>query len=226
MDDVIKLDNQKITVEPVLSFDGELEQINKELFVANAAREFAMYRMYRIYRDKLYVEKFNTFTDFCEEMNDLYEVSRPTIYGRIKSYSSLEWIGYSPEDAIRLMIERPYVISQITNSLVHITPDKEIEIKIPVEEEKTPQNTVKDIIEQTSQMTLQDASLYIKENYTFEPTIRLIVDANKIIIEYTEFAPDVAGNSEIVSYGKVTFHPDGLYPDYVDSYIKRLVRHV
>ena len=225
MDDIIKVDNQ-ITVEPVTSLDNELEKINKELFVANAAREFAMFRMYRIYRDKLYIGRYKTFTDFCEEMNELYEVSRPTIYGRIKSYSSLEWMGYSPEDAIRLMIERPFVISQITNSLVHITPDKEIEIKIPVEEEKTPQDAVRNVIEQTAQMTLQDASLYIKENYTFEPTIKLIVDGNKIIIEYTEFAPNVAGDSEIVNYGKVTFFPDSVYPEYVDSYVKKLVRPI
>lgn len=216
----------QIIVSPVFSFQEELLQIDKELFIASAAREFAMYRIYRIYRDKLYTNDFSSFTDFCDRMNELYEISKPTIYGRIKSYTSLEWIGYTPEDSIKMMIERPFVISCITNQLVTVNQDKEIEVKIPVEEEKTPQDVVREVIEYTADMTLQDASLYIRENYTYEPTIRLTIDNNKIRVEYTEFAPNMEGASEIVNYGTVTFHPDAEFPEYVESYIKKLTRHI
>lgn len=216
-----------ISIPEIVSLTDELQQIAKEIFVSRAALEFSLYRLYRILETGIWKETY-TYEDFSEYIQETFNVSMMTLASRKRSYRALAWMGYTAEESIRMMIDKPHLYTKAIQNLVlfnDTTSDKPV-LKIAVDDEEAPVQIARDIIESITDMTVSDAQKYIRENYTAEPTVTINIEGGAIVVSYTLFAPDVDGEVQISEQDKIVFHPNKTVPNSVLSEIKSRIRRV
>jgi len=211
-----------ITVSDTLA--DELNRIEKEMYVAKAANEFVMYRIYRIRTNELWKQSYPTYTDFCADMLEKHGISGMTIHTRNTAYRALEWAGYTPDESIKMMIESPYLYSKTIENLVKFpnTINSEPVLLANVEGKEE----IKEIIGNVSEMTVRDAIAYVRENYTLTPTMRAYMRENKVVVEYTTYKLNKLGEPEIDLCECITFFPDKEYTNDVYSALNTAIGRI
>lgn len=105
----------------------EIEQVISEYSAGNYMRERALFRVWRIWRSGRYLDitypgsyepMYPRWGDFVADVLDSIGISRSTLYSRLRVYSELEWLGYTQEEMLGMMVARPSVIDRAINKLV------------------------------------------------------------------------------------------------------------
>lgn len=223
--DIILSDNGSVVQIPdIVSLDDEFAQVDKEIFVHKASMEFAVYRIYRIFRDEYWKERFKTLNEYIDYVAERFDISAATIRNRITTYKALEWAGYSGSECIQMMMDKPQLYTQTMRSLIDVTPTT-TNIKIGVPEESEPQKVIQEIVEDVAHMSLNDARKYLNENYTMEPTIAATIEGNQLVVTYTTFIPTADGGVDIQDIGRIIYTPNRTdFPEDVKSFIERMAR--
>lgn len=217
--------------QPLITFSDdfgvEMAQIDKEFFVARAAQEFVMYRIYRIRKSEMWKDTYNTYQDFCQDIREKYGISYMTIHTRNTAYRLLEWIGYDANDAIKMMLEKPYLYSQVIQNLVTFNNDMEEPIIMANIDNERPKESLREIITDAGAMdSVREALTYVKENYTLKPTVSAYMSENNIVIEYTTYAINIAGEPEIDVNERITLYSDKPLPDVVYNAISAAIGRI
>lgn len=119
-----------IEIPAPLAPTDELRSIVGEYKIGYAMREAAMFRVWRMWVHDTYMEilsdnpnireqypLFRSFADFVEHIASEIGVSRSKIYGRMKLYSVMIWLGFSEPQSVVLLADKPNVVSRIINAL-------------------------------------------------------------------------------------------------------------
>lgn len=213
-----------VSIKDVVNLDEELLQIEKEIFLSRIALEFSVFRLYRIARDELWKEKFDTLNDFFKFITDSYGISIGTIKTRIASYKAMEWAGYTPEEAIKLVADKPYLYAQAINKVVSMETNREPELKINLEDDIDPKQKLREILSDVGEMRVSDAKKFLHENYTMEPIIGSVYDNGELYITYTIFAPSFDGESTIASEGTIIFRTTSEIPPEVNNFLEKIAK--
>lgn len=108
----------------------ELQSIVGEYKIGYAMREAAMFRVWRMWVRNSFMEimsedpsaqqqypMFRSFAEFVEYVSSEIGVSRSKVYGRMKLYSIMSWLGFSEPQSVVLLADKPNVVSRIINAL-------------------------------------------------------------------------------------------------------------
>lgn len=236
-------DSGEIIIAPFVTLDAELNEIRKETSIARITREFSLYRIYRIMNAQLWRETFDTSDEFIDYINDNFGFSRMTVYERVHAYRTLAYAGYNELDAINMISENPFKFVQVakeigswnraTNepSLTIAVPDASASTKDNDAEDapkvQTKKELVREIIDNAqTQPTARQAIEYVRENYTFNPTMRIHVDGDNFYLDYVLYAASLSGKPEITAQGRIIFYSDSPLPDQLKSTLTRAIMNV
>lgn len=204
-----------VSVPAMLPLKEELEKISREYFLSRAATELVMFRIYRIKTTEAWKEGYESYREFCDDMTAKFGISKMTMHTRTTTYQTLIWCGYTEEDAIRLMVEKPYMYTQVVDNMVRRNRDGVPELVINVDKDDDPKIVAKQIIGNVADMKTNEAVQYVRESFTAEPVIRAWISGGVLMIDYTTYAPGLDGEVGIDLQGTVSFHPSDDVPQIV-----------
>lgn len=215
------------------SYDVEADTIIRFYSASKILQEVAVYRLYRMYINKAWTDRFANGSDFITNMSAQMGISSRVVYERLKTYDIFQWLGVYPTDAIKRTTESPHLYSQIFKALV-VDWDLETHlpgsVKIPgideIDSEATKQKLL-DVVNDSEHFDTQTQALdNIKANILGAPVIHLYVkdDDDAIYADWEFGVIDGTGQRQIESFGHVQWLPDGDVPDEVIEAMHRRIR--
>lgn len=232
----------EVDIPEALPAIQEVRSIFNELVIGGAIRENAMFRIWRMWRDKTYLDitsdnpdephrmLFPTFADFVQELCSKLEVSRSKVYTRVKAYSQLDMLGFSEREMITMMSARPSLYEKALGMIFEW--DQEIPGPTGFKtdffgEEMNDESIsrVKRFIEELADHeSVQDALSYLKHDIMGKPEVRIIYDRDisNFKIEYSEAIVESSGN--VVTMSPEIWSPGEQLPDWVLDEISKKYR--
>lgn len=232
MNDIIKFEPSY----PVYnSFQEEKEKIVSWLSVGIGTKEVALFMIYRIWRDSLYIGQttqdftlselnstYIAFGDFLKEVIEAVDISRSTVYSRIKTYGLLEWLGYVEQHAIRMMATRPSLYEKVLSAIFSWDQEARVPSAVKTAEfgeitSPTFKEEVRKFINSLESFdSIKDAVDHLKSDLMKEPTIRIRLESvNSLVVSYETSDYDADTGESFVSNNSVVFYSDKLLPGWV-----------
>lgn len=232
---------QPLSIEVPVQYEAseEAREIVRGLAIGGAIRETAMFRIWRMWRDKSYLDimsdnpetpdrmMFPTFTEFIQVLCEQLEVSRSKIYNRIRAYTQLDYLGFGDDSKLLLMSTRPGLYEKALNLIFVWDQDTQEPTAYKTDAfgdimDEDSLVRVKRFIEELSDHeSVQDALSYLKHDIMGRPEITLIFDkgAQNFKIEYTSMVLSEDGDESTSYYN--TWEPGSELPDWVVSEINK-----
>lgn len=235
MNDITQSDRNLIEIIPPQgTIYEEIAAIQRDFVVSAYMKEIVYYRIYRIHRDKLWKQYINpdtgdndydSFEQFLQHALSHLNLGRQTIFGRIKLYEQLLWLGYTEAQSIQKITEKPELYKNVLNLVLDWDSKtrQPNSIRLPnltggtVGEAKA---YLIGILDNADSFDRQlDAIDYIKEDLLLQPKIKIWCDSysNIISVDYTMSSVDDNGATHIDETGIIKFYPDSDIPDWVKS---------
>jgi hypothetical protein len=214
------------------SFSDEKDKIINWMSMGIGTREVALFMLYRIWRDSLYINTDNhavyaSFNEFVKEVTAEVDLSRSTVYSRIKDYGLFEWLDYSEEQAIRMMAARPSLYDKVLGAIFVWDQEARVPSSVktsefgPMLSAEFKGNVRKFIDSLESFDSIKDALDYLKSDIVGEPTIRIRVESeSEIVITYETTQYNADTGESFAVYDEVEFFSEASLPDWVADAIK------
>ena len=205
-------------------------KVKQEFIVADIIKEVARYRLWRFKTsgnwknilDDSGTQKYRVWEEFVQDVGEQLNCGRQHIFERIKVYDQLFWLGYTPEEAIKMMIKSASLYTRTTGMLLDwdVKTQKPRKVLVPELDKNLSEDKIvtklRDIVDKVESFDKQgEAIKYVSETVLLEPQCEIWYDGDRIYCEYFAQSIDDDGNTHTDEYGKVSFYPDKEMPRWV-----------
>lgn len=233
-----EIDNSWKVPEMEPSANQELDQIYQEFKVAEFLSEIARFRIWRLHKTEDWKQivddtnqfKYNSWEDVVTDISETLHCGRQQLFDRVRVYEQLFWLGYSPEDAIRMVAERPSLYTRVLGMVMDWDQRKEQprSISIPNMEKATKDEAVEYIKEllddATTFETQKDAIKYISESVLLEPQVDMWYDGDVIYVKYFQQSVDLDGVMKVEDFGSIIFYPNADLPLWASDKLEAMFK--
>jgi hypothetical protein len=208
----------------------EMEMIVEEYSLGSALKERALFRLWRVWRSSSYLDiidgdedgyssipMYPTWGKFVKDFIVPSGISKSTMYSRLRSYSILEWLGYSHEEILEMMSRSSVLYGQSVNLLVDWDLVENVPKRIKaesigsLENEEEAISNVRDVIDNSDAYDrVLDAVDHVKRDIIGEPNVTAWMSDNEIVFAYEGESLEDSG---IVRYAKTDMYgvPEWVY---------------
>lgn len=239
-DDLLILDSGWKVPNAEPSANLELEQIIKEFQVAEFLGEIARYRIWRLHKsdnwkqivDDSNLQKYNSWEDVITDLSELLHCGRQQLFDRVRVYEQLSWLGYSPEESIKMVAQRPSLYTRVLSMVMDWDQRKEQprSISIPTMDKATKEDAVGYIRELLDDVTTFDtqkeAIKYVSESVLLEPQVDFWYNGDVVYVKYFQQSINPDGTMQVQDYGNVTFYPDSDMPEWAKTKLEGMFKSV
>lgn len=235
-----------VLYRPQLPVSGDFNQARTEivnlLSFGTGTRETALFVIYRIWRDNLFIgqpkygqtvvyddngiasipDTYRSFDEFVHEVSGFVEISRSTIYNRLRVYSLLEWLEYTEAQSLLIVAARPSMIDKVLSAIFLWDRDSRLPIGVKTAEfgllhdSEFKKNVRKFIDSLEAFETTKDALDHLQGDIIGSPKITFSVkDNHTVAMRYeTQYTDPNTGESTPV-YGSISLFADEEIPEWV-----------
>lgn len=219
---------------------GDYDLIFGEFLLGSTIKERAFYRIWRIRNDQSWDQiarpDGTTYTSFGNMVQDIASnealgIGRQIIYDRMKLYDQLKWAGYKDGEIIAKLSARPSLYLRAFNKVIEWDNDKlePITLMLPtndnIDKEAELQEQLQQFVDLIEEFPRQlDALDYIDENILHIPRVKIWLEGDSFVVEYTSTSVDENGVVIIDEYGRVKFYPDQAMPDWVMTDVEKKIK--
>lgn len=196
----------------------EMEKIVEEFSLGSALKERALFRLWRVWRNRTYLEivddsptaipgepKYINWSAFLKDFIIPAGLSKSTVYSRMKAYSILEWLGYDDSEILTKMSESSVRYGQSVNLMVdwNMSDDAPAAIRASslgtLDDENAAKEEIRSVLESTIPVyeRVSDALDHIRRDVVGGPVVSAWQDLDTIVLEYEDTA---TGEHGIVKY--------------------------
>lgn len=218
----------------------EFDHIIADYKISNILKEISRYRIWRLrkndrwkgieddYGDPMY----ETWEDVVISLSEHLDCGRQQIYDRVRIYEQLFWLGYTAEESIKMVADKPYLYARTLDMTLDWNQREEQPrvVKIPSlssASEDEVKEGLRDLLDNVETFDRQkDALRYVSESVLAEPQVDLYYDGDVIRVTCSTHAIDENGETHMEDYQLVTFYPDSQVPSWARDKLERLFKSV
>lgn len=235
----------EVAVPEVLAPEGEVQRIREWLSFSSAMREVSLFVLYRMWRDMTYMDidatdidalpgqpKYESWSSFLRDLLRTVEVSRSTVYSRLRTYALLEWLEYTETRMVRMMAEKPGLYEKVLNAIFMWDQEARIPSGVKTMEfgelggPDFKQNVREFLAGLDAFDSVGDAISHVAHDLLGKPVLNLVFKSpDELALYYEEKVVDEATGEEITGNSEVIyFMADAEVPQWIVEAIKSKYR--
>lgn len=218
----------------------EFDKIVSDSRISDVLKEVSRFRIWRMHKtgswrsivDDNGNPMYEIWEDVVTKLSEILDCGRQQIYDRVRIYEQLNWLGYTDQESIQMIADRPYLYTRTLDMVVdwNQREEKPRSILIPelanASEDKAKEHLRSLLDDVDAFDTQKEALRFVSETVMSEPQVDLWYDGDVVRAIYYKSAIDEKGNKYVEDYGTVTFYPDGKPPAWVMEKLEKSFRSV
>lgn len=236
-------DIQKFSVElpEICTAREDIVSAVREFVAGRGMKERALYRIYRIWNNRSYLDMYSedpesgagmlmfpTWSDFIDFVTESVDISKSTIYSRLKAYSLFDWMGYTQEESLRKMSSRANLYTRALDEIVDWDSESRSPtafrtdlIDVDIDDPIAPKKTREIILELESYESIGEAIRYLRNDLMQKPEISISICERDLRIRYAIQIVDSETGEITNDYGEILFESNDSVPDWIYEELER-----
>lgn len=220
----------------------EVESIVNELVLGESLRERAMFRLWRLWKAKGYlnlfdegsesvVPMFSTFEEFLSYFCQIVDVSRAKIFSRIKTYNELEWLGFSETQMLHMMSNRPGLYSKALGKIIEWDSQENEPESLKTDffgDPSDPESAKETIKEFVEELALHDsvtgALEMLNRDVLGRPEVSIFMSGDCMIVRFEAGFVTENGHDVLEEIDEIVFEGDTALPMWARTEMERKYR--
>ena len=245
MVEVTHIELFEVAVPTVLAPADEIRRVQEWLSYSSAMREVSLFVLYRMWRDLTYMDidsedidalpgqpKYESWSAFLKDLLRTVEVSRSTVYSRLRTYALLEWLEYTEHRMVRMMAEKPGLYEKVLAAIFLWDQEARVPSGVKTNEfgdlhDPEFKERVREFLSSLDAFdSVGDAIAHVTHDILGKPMMNVVFkNRDEIAVYFEEKAYDEELGEEItVNTGMISFYSDEEVPEWLVEAIRAKYR--